>query len=190
MPRCRPRRITAVDMISRNRRADMRAMHAQLMRSPRLRFKLDPDKAISPPKHTPMRDTGIARWVDFHPPAALFVGAAGQRRVNRAAVRLKTAHNNRPVGFFDQAFAKKLPQAGQSALVSPKDQTPGGILVQPMRQCRVLRRTKAQSAEMRFKIITKPGAFVHGYSRRLVEDRKSTRLNSSHVSQSRMPSSA
>ena len=126
-------------------------MDAQLMGAPGLRLKLEPGDRLAAPgassEHPPERQRRLPVRVDLHPPAALVVQPA-EGQVDRAAVRLRRAGDDRPVGLADLALLEQKPQFLQGFVVTPEDKAAGGVAIEAVRQRGLARQAEAERVEI------------------------------------------
>ena len=86
-------------------------------------------------------------WVVLHPPAARFIKPA-EWQLDGALVVRRRALNNGPVGFVDRSRFEQLAELRQRLAMAAEHQAAGGVAVEPMRQRRRSRQSKAQRVEM------------------------------------------
>ena len=161
----------AIDRITQNRPAHCRAMHPQLVGASGQRIKRQPSQALVPPHHGKARLRGQTFGINLHPPAARGIAAA-QRQVDQAGLLIRTAFDNRPIGFVDLALFEQVAERFERLAVTAQHQTARRIAIEPMRQRRSARQAEFQNPEIGLQRIMFAecgfGAAMHGNAGRFV----------------------
>lgn len=127
-------------------------------------------RIFPPAEHAPPGFRRQTERIGLHPPTARRVEPA-ERQIDHSFFFNRAALNDRPIQFVDPTLFEKLTEAFEGFAVAPEDQTSRGIAIEPMRQSRTARKTKAQRAEIVFETRTAFWTAMDGDARRLVEDK-------------------
>src|SRR5271165_6879124 len=126
-------------------------MDAELVGPTGLRLEFEPCDRLAAPDasspDSPQRESRLSVRRNLHPPAA-FVVQPTQRQVDRSAVRLGRAGDDRPIGLGDLALLEQEPQFLQRFMMSSQHQAAGGVAIEAMGKRRIARQAETQGVEI------------------------------------------
>src|SRR5688572_25668149 len=102
----------AVHRLPQDRAAELRAVHAHLVRAPGFGLQLQPAEAIAGAQHAIGRGGRLALGIDHHAPAAVLARRLEQRRFDAALALRWRADDDGPIALVDLPALEQTPQLG------------------------------------------------------------------------------
>ena len=175
--RVRPRQIlvqreVAVLGVAGDRQADARHMNANLMRAPRLEFRLDPRVVVPALDQVEHRVRRQPVFLDTHAPFPVARYVFVQRRLHdapAAPVARPVAVTDRVIALVDAILANLLVQVHERRALFREHQHAGRLAIQPMHEFEKLR-VRPRIAQLFDDAERHAAAAVHGDAGRFVDD--------------------